>query len=203
MTDVRPPDSDELLRRVEAGDASAITPLLERHRDRLRRMLNVHMDPRVRRRVDPSDVIQDALLDASRRLPQYAHERPIPFYPWLRNIAWERLLDLQKRHLKTSKRTLRREQNVILNDDSLEALARQLIDTGTNPHDRMVRSELRQRLRTAVDQLAEDDRQVLVLRHLEQLPVRDIAAVLGLSESAVKMRCLRALTRLRDLLDSS
>jgi RNA polymerase sigma-70 factor (ECF subfamily) len=203
MTDVRPPDSDELLRRVERGDGSAITPLLERHRDRLRRMLNVHMDPRVRRRVDPSDVIQEALLDASQRLPQYARERPIPFYPWLRNIAWERLLDVQKAHLKRSKRTLRREQNVVLTDDSLEALARQLIDTGTNPPDRILRSELRQRIRTAVDQLAEDDRQVLVLRHLEQLPVRDIAAVLGLSESAIKMRCLRALTRLRDQLDTS
>src|SRR5688500_404425 len=102
MTDARPPDSDELLRRVEAGDGSAISPLLERHRDRLRRMLNVHMDPRVRRRVDPSDVIQEALLNASQRLPQHARERPLPFSPWLRNIAWERLLDLQKRHLKPS-----------------------------------------------------------------------------------------------------
>ncbi|HTK78727.1 MAG TPA: RNA polymerase subunit sigma, partial [Gemmataceae bacterium] len=87
-------DSEELLRRAGGGDEPARQQLLARYRDRLRRMVAVHLDPRLAARLDPSDVVQDALLDAAGKLSHYLRTRPVPFYPWLRRLAWEHLVKL-------------------------------------------------------------------------------------------------------------
>jgi RNA polymerase sigma-70 factor (ECF subfamily) len=199
-----PPGDDTLalVGRIAAGDAAAVDLLLTRHRARLRHMVKVRLDDRIAARVDPSDVVQEALFDAARRLPDYALAPPLPFYPWLRQIAWDRLADLHKRHLRVQKRSVRREEPLLaLSDRSAIELARRLIDPRPGPTGRLLRREQRQRVQAAVARLDAADREILVLRHLEQMPVAEIAALMNISEGAVKMRRLRAVERLRALLD--
>lgn len=202
MTGVREPDTEELLDRTARGDQSAMQQLLMRHRTRLRRMIAIRMDPRLAARTDPSDVVQEALLDASRKLPDYLRRQPLPFYPWLRQLACERLVQLNRRHIQAQARSVRREESfdLALPDQSVMQLAKRLVSSRTSPSQRLVREELRSRVRTALDQLAPRDREVLVLRYLEQLSIGEIAAVVGISEGAAQMRHLRAIERIRDLL---
>jgi RNA polymerase sigma-70 factor (ECF subfamily) len=196
-------DTDLLLAKARGGDRQARQDLIARHRDRLRRMVAVRMDRRLAARVDPSDVVQDVLLDAHQELSDFIRNRPLPFYPWLRQLAWDRLVELHRRHVSTQKRSVAREQQwaLPLPDESALDLARRLVG-GTSPSGEAVRTELHGRVRSALAALAERDREILALRHLEQLSVREIAAVLDLSEGAVKTRHLRALQRLRGLLNS-
>jgi RNA polymerase sigma-70 factor (ECF subfamily) len=196
------PDTEELIERVARGDGAARQQLLARHRARLRQMIAVRLDRRVAARVDPSDVVQEALADAARKLSAYVRERPLPFYPWLRRLAWERLVKVHRRHLRTRRRNASREEPGVLNlpDESAAELAQRLVSFGSSPSRQLLRAELRERVRAALADLGERDREVLVLRYLEQLSTRDVAAVLGISEGAVKVRHLRALERLRRLL---
>ena len=203
MPPALPPDTEQLVDRVARGEVAARGLLLERYRRRLRQMIAVRLDRRLAARVDPSDVLQESLAEADRKLSDYARRRPLPFYPWLRQIAWERLAQVHRRHLRVQARTVRREEPAAwpLSDASSGLLAERLAARSESPSARLGRDEQRARVRTALTQLNEPDREVLVLRYLEDLPVREIAAVLGVTESAVKMRQLRALQRLRDLLD--
>jgi RNA polymerase sigma-70 factor (ECF subfamily) len=203
MTVTRQPDTDELLDQAGRGDAGARELLLERHRDRLRRMVAVRLDGRVAARLDPSDLVQETLAEAAARLGDYLRGRPLPFYPWLRQIAWDRLVDAHRRHLHAGRRSVTREQpwSVPLPDESVGRLADRLVASGTSPSRRLIRAELRDRLRAALDRLPPRDREVLVMRHLEQMEVAEIAAVLGLTAGAVMTRHTRALVRLRGLLD--
>lgn len=199
------PDTEELLAQAGHGDRAAREQLLARHRGRLRQMIAVRMDRRLAARIDPSDVVQDTLIEAARNLSDYLRERPVPFYPWLRQLAWERLIELHRRHIVARKRSVTREEAEALplsNESASHLLASRLFATGSTPSERLVRSEQRSRVRTALTRLGERDREVLVLRHLENLSVHDTAAVLGITEGAVKSRHLRALDRLRLLLDA-
>ena len=202
---MKPPDTDELLRRVSHGDSPARNQLLSRHRSRLRKFVGFRMDRRLAARVDPSDVVQDVLTEADRKLPDYMQHRPLPFYPWLRQIASDRLIELHRQHVQARKRSVCREELEVraLPDESLAELASRLVTTSTSPSQRLLRKEVQHRMRAALERLPVRDREVLELRHLEQLSVAETAAVLGLSQSAVKTRHLRALERLRDLLGNS
>jgi RNA polymerase sigma-70 factor (ECF subfamily) len=192
------PDTDLLLRRAAAGDDAARGDLLQRHRGRLKRMVAVRLDPRLAARVDPSDVVQEARAEAAGRLDGYLRDRPLPFYPWLRAIAQQRLLDLRRRHVEAGRRSVAREEERLgLSDRSALELAERLFARPSSPSARARRHELRERVRAALAGLREADREVLVLRHLEGLPAREIAAVLGISEGAVHTRHVRALQRLR------
>jgi RNA polymerase sigma-70 factor (ECF subfamily) len=192
-----PPDTSELLARA-AADPDARQALLARHRDRLRRMVDVHLDRRVARRADPSDVVQEALADAAARLSDYLRDRPLPFYPWLRRLAWERLVKLHRRH-RAGRRAVGREEDLALPDESAWALGSRFLAAG-GPGTEAVRRELRDRVRAALAALPDTDREVLVVRFLEQLPTADAAEVLGVTVGAVKVRQMRALARLRELL---
>jgi RNA polymerase sigma-70 factor (ECF subfamily) len=196
------PDTDELVEQARGGDREARQQLLVRHRHRLRQMVALRMDRRLRARVDPSDVVQEALADAAQELSDYLRQRPLPFYPWLRQLAWERLIELHRRHLHAQKRSVRREdpEFLALPEESAVQLAQRLLAPGSTPSERLVRDELRGRVQAALAQLSPRDREVLVLRHLEQLSTQDTAAVLGITLGAVKTRHLRALERLRGLL---
>jgi RNA polymerase sigma-70 factor (ECF subfamily) len=197
------PDTDELLRLARGDDPSAREQLLARHRPRLRRLVRLRLDRRLSARVDPSDVVQDTLAEADRRLEEYLRHTALPFYPWLRQIALERLIDLRRRHVRARKRSVACEEPDVLSlpDESAAELAARLIDLGSSPSRQLLREEMRERVRAALGRLTVDDREVLVLRHLEQMPVREVAAVLGVGEGAVRMRLVRSLGRLRDLLD--
>jgi RNA polymerase sigma-70 factor (ECF subfamily) len=194
-------DTDTLIRKARQGDAAAREQLLGRHRGRLRHLVAYRLDPRLAARVDPSDVVQEALADASRKLSDYLEHRPLPYYPWLRQLALERLLKLHRRHITAQKRSVTREEELIppLPDESALELAGQLVARG-QPIGHLLRIELRQRVRTVLAKLEPRDREVLVLRHVEQMSAREMAAVLGITAGAVRVRHLRALQRFQYLL---
>ena len=196
-------DTEDLLNRVAAGDATAVGELMTRYRNRLRQMIAVRLDPRLNPRIDPSDVIQDTLTEAARKLPEYLRDRPLPFYPWLRQIAWNHLVDLYRFHVGGRKRSVRREigLSVNLSDESIDGLVRGLAASESTPSQALLRSELKDRVRTALTKLPDKYRDVLVLRHLEQLTVEEVAAVLSIAEGTVKSRLFRGMTFLYDLLD--
>jgi RNA polymerase sigma-70 factor (ECF subfamily) len=192
------PDTEELLRRAAAGDDQARARLLERHRGRLLRLVGVRLDRRLLARLDASDVVQDVLVEAHQKMNGYLRDRPLPFYPWLRQMAWQRLVKLHQYH-RAQKRRVSREEPLApdLPDESALELARRLVVSGTGPSGPLLREELRRRVRRALAQLSPRDREVLVLRYLEQLSTQEVAAVLGISEGAVKTRHARALLRLQ------
>jgi RNA polymerase sigma-70 factor (ECF subfamily) len=198
----RDPNTDELLAGAQRGDGAARQQLLARHRARLRKMVACRLDRRLAARLDPSDVVQEVLAEADRELADYLEHRPLPFYPWLRQLAWDRLVDLHRRHLQAGKRSVRREEMGVLDlpDESAVELAGRLVHRGSSPSRQLLREEQRARVRVALERLPARDREVLVLRHLEELSTADTAAVLRISVSAVKARHLRALQRLRGLL---
>jgi RNA polymerase sigma-70 factor (ECF subfamily) len=198
-----PADTEELLRALSDGDAAAGERLLMRHGRRLRQMVAVYLDRRLAARVDPSDVVQEALADAARGLQEYLRGRPLPFYPWLRQFAWQRLAQLHRHHINAKRRSVEREApgHVPLPDRSARHLADRLIASGTSPSEAIIRDELRRRVQAALDQLPARDRELLIMRHLEEMSAAEIGAVLGISEGAVRVRHLRALTKLRAMLD--
>jgi RNA polymerase sigma-70 factor (ECF subfamily) len=192
------------MERASGGDRLAREQLLAGHRDRLKQMVAVRMDRRLKARIDPSDVVQDVLAIATRDLSDYLRTRPMPFYPWLRKLTWERLIELQRQHLVARKRSVAREDFGIpeLPDESAAVLAERLLSHNTSPSDLLIREEMRQRVRQALERLGPRDREVLVLRYLEQLSPAEVAAVLGIKEGAVKTRQTRALVRLGELLQN-
>src|SRR5262245_50183432 len=195
-------ESDDLLAAASAGDQDARGRLFESHRGRLRRLVAMRLDRRLASRVDASDVVQEALADAARRLDDYLRDRPIPFYPWLRRFACDRLADAYRRHLRAAQRSVVREEPPPLSDESVALLAERLLAaSGDDPAAGLSRAERQIHVRVALDKLPDRDREVLVLRHMEELSTAETAAVLGVSEGAVKLRLLRAVQRLRDLLD--
>jgi len=196
-------ETEELLRSASLGEGQALDRLLERYRARLRRLVERRLDRRVRSRVDPSDVVQDALAEAGRKLPAYLRERPIPFYPWLRGLTKERVVQVFRRHVRSSKRMVGREDGggrSSAEGSACRAVDR-LADSGTSPSLSLIREEQRRRITAALAGLPPAEGRVLSMRYVEQLPFADIAAALGVNLSAVKMRHLRALEKLRARLD--
>jgi RNA polymerase sigma-70 factor (ECF subfamily) len=201
MTVAPEPDTESLLNDAAQGDAMARDRLLHRHRKKLRQLVAVRLDRRLAARIDPSDIVQETLVAADQRLDEYLEERPLPFYPWLRQLACERLIDAHRRHVRAGRRSVKREEPLGLPDESMAQLADRILSKESGPSTGIRRAERQAQLRAALDRLSERDREVLVLRHLEQLSTRETASVLGIAEGAVKVRLLRALQRLRDLLD--
>jgi RNA polymerase sigma-70 factor (ECF subfamily) len=197
------PETQELLDRARRGESAAVEQLLAAHRDALRRMIDLRLDPALAGRLDASDVVQDVLLEASQRLSDYLRKPAMPFHLWLRHIARDHVIDAHRRHRVAKRRSLDREQPMLpagLADRSSVELAARFLDPERTPASAAMQHELERRLRTALAALSEDDREVIYMRHFEQLSNQDAAAALGLTEAAASMRYLRALRRLRVLL---
>lgn len=195
--------TQELLEQARHGDADAVEQLLARHREPVRRMIDLRLDPAIVQRLDASDVVQDVLLEASRRLQEYLRQPAMPFHLWLRHIARDHIIDAHRRHHQARKRGVDREQPLnrpAWADRSSLELAAQLLDQERTPASAALQNELQRQLQDALDRLAEDDREVIWMRHYETLSNQEVAAALGLSEAAASMRYLRAVRRLRDLL---
>lgn len=194
-------DTEQLLQAVGRGDVRARDRLLERHRPKLRRLVAIRLDRRLAPRVDPSDVVQESLAEANARLSDFVRDRPLPFYPWMRRIAMDRITDAFRRHLSAGRRSINREERPELSGESVAELADRLAAPTSGPSARLHRAERNGRVRAALQSLPEKEREVLVLRYLEDLSTADVASVMGVSESAIKMRLVRALQKLRDVLD--
>jgi RNA polymerase sigma-70 factor (ECF subfamily) len=194
---------DHLLRRAGEGDEKAVGALFERHRDRLRQMVRLRLDRRLSGRVDPSDVLQEAYLDLSRRISEYKANPAVPFFLWLRSLTGQRLVDLHRRHLGAQMRDAGQEVSLyrgVLPQASSVSLANQLLGRMTSPTHAAARAELQLRLQEALNTLDPLDREILVLRHFEELSNNEAAEVLGLQKSAASKRYIRAVVRLKDLL---
>ena len=195
-------DISELVKRAGAGDREATSELLEMHRARLRTMVNLRLDRRLYGRVDASDVVQEAVVEAARRLSDYAKSPPMDFYLWLRQLATQKLIDAHRRHLGAKKRSAG--QDIAIHRGGPEAsslsLANQLLGKLTTPTRAAMRAELQQKVQEALAHLDPVDREVLVLRHFEQLTNEETAQVLGLSRSGASKRYITALSRLREYL---
>lgn len=196
--------TQQLLDQVQRGDGQAVDALLERHREPVRRMIALRLDPAIVQRLDASDVVQDVLLEASRRLGDYIKNPAMPFHLWLRHIAKDHVIDAHRKHHQAAKRGVDREQPLARagwHDQSSLDLAGQLLDQELTPASAAIREELQRRLHGALDEMDDADREVLLMRHFEQLGNQEVATALGLTEAAASMRYLRAIRRLRDLLN--
>jgi RNA polymerase sigma-70 factor (ECF subfamily) len=194
-----------LLQRVSAGEQEIWGKLLTRHQARLRYMVNLRLDRRLKGRIDPSDVIQEAFLDASVHLKDYLADPQLPFYLWLRCVTGQRLVALHRHHLGTKARDAGKEVGLYqgrLPEASSEALAAQLLGHGSRPSESAMRAERALRLQEALNTMDPQDREMLALRHFEQLSNLEAARIMGLRESAASKRYLRALQKLKDILKS-
>lgn len=196
--------TQELLTGAKDGDSEAIDRLLDRHRESLRRMIGMRLDQKIMRRVDVSDVVQDVLVEANRRLQDYLKNPVMAFHLWIRQIAKDRIIDAHRRHRVSAKRSIDREQPLASKrpvDESTIELAAHLADPELTPAAAATQRELAQQVQGAVEMLDDRDREIILMRHYEQLSNQDIAAVLDLTEPAASMRYLRALKKLRKVLD--
>jgi RNA polymerase sigma-70 factor, ECF subfamily len=194
---------DAIVNRSQAGDQQALTELFDRHRKRLRRMVSLRLDRRLQGRIDPSDVLQEAFLDVFRRGNEYCADPKMPPFLWLRFLTVQRLLALHRMHLGTQMREAGREVSIHTGGspqaDSM-SLANLLLGRLTTPSLAAVRAELQSKLQDVLNAMDPIDREVLVLRHFEELSNKETAQILGLAKAAASNRYVRALKRLTDIL---
>jgi RNA polymerase sigma-70 factor (ECF subfamily) len=193
----------ELLRRAAGGDTEALGTLFARHRDALRRMVRLRLDRRLQGRLDPSDVLQEAYLEFARSLNDYVKDPALPLFLWLRLLTGRKLHALHRHHLGTKARDAGREVSLhcsALPQPSSASLAAQLLGRYTTPSEAVARAELQLRVQEALNGMDDLDREILALRHFEQLSNAETALVLGLSETAASNRFVRALRRIRKIL---
>jgi RNA polymerase sigma-70 factor (ECF subfamily) len=201
------PDPDvDLLARAAAGDEPAARELYSRYAARLKRMVRLRLSRRLQGRVGDSDVLQEAYLDVARRLPEYTRDPRLPFFLWVRHLTGLKLVEIHRRHLGTQARDADREislhRGALPEADSV-SLAAQLLGQLTTPSQAAVRAELRLLVQEALAAMDPVDREVLALKHFEQLSTSEIAAVLGLSKAGAGSRYLRAIKRLREIVSAT
>ncbi len=192
-----------LLNQAKGGDESAVNALMDQHRNSLRQLIRMRLDQKIQRRIDVSDVVQDVLVEANRRLQRYLSDPIMPFHLWLRQIAKDRIIDAHRRHRVSAKRSVDREQQLAPPrgyDQSSVHLASLLGDDQLTPAAAAVQQELAQRVEEAIAQLEERDCEIIVMRHYEHLSNQEIGEVLNLTEPAASMRYLRAIRRLKKLM---
>jgi RNA polymerase sigma-70 factor, ECF subfamily len=193
----------ELIALVSRGDDDARRELLERYRDYLRRMVAARLDRRLAARLDPSDIVQDALADAAGQMAKYLQNQTLPFFGWLRLIASEHIREAHRQHLRVQKRSITRESRIPeFTDESAVDLAHHLMANDTSPSNRLVRQERSEQVKEALATLSPQDREILAMRYVERLSTAEMAEALGLNEGTAKQRHLRAVIRLRGLLEA-
>jgi RNA polymerase sigma-70 factor (ECF subfamily) len=198
-----PSGSSELRRRIEQGDESALVELFARHRGRLKQMVRLRLDRRLQGRIDASDVLQEAYLDVARRAREYVASPSMPAFLWLRWITGQRLSTLHRRHLGSRMRDVGMEVSLhhgALPQATSVSLAAMLLGRLTSPTRAALRAELQLRLQEVLNAMDPTDREVLSLRHFEELNNNETAQVLEISKTAASNRYVRALKRLKDAL---
>ena len=195
--------SEDLLRRAAEGDEQAIAKLFRPHESRLTRMVRMRLNRNIQRRIDPADIVQEAFIEASKRLGDYAKSPEMPFYLWLRHITGQKLIDAHRRHLGAQKRDAGMEISLYRGGMPMAtsaSLAIQLLGGLTSPSRAAMRAETQMRVQESLNGLSDVDREVLALRHFEQLSNSEVAEVLGIDKSTASTRYLRALKRMKDSL---
>ncbi len=194
---------DEMLLRIKGGDDQAMAELFSQHRPRLWRMAHFRLDPRLRGRVDADDILQEAYIEAAKRLHHFRNESTTSFFVWLRMIVMQTLIDVHRRHLGAKMRNAEREMPLAAHQYSQTttvSLAAHLVGHLTSPSQAVMREELYNRLESTIGEMDPIDREVLALRHFEELTNGEVAEVLGIQQDAASIRYVRAIRRLRDIL---
>jgi RNA polymerase sigma-70 factor (ECF subfamily) len=194
--------SEQELLNSAAGDENAFAILFERHRDRLERMIRLRMDRRLQGRVDPVDVVQEAYLVARSKFDQFRADQGLPFYLWLRLEVGQKLVDVHRFHLGAKMRDAGQEVSLhrgALPQVSSMSLAEHLLGKLTTASHAAMRVELTLRVQEALNNLDPHDREVLILRHFEELSNAEAAQVLGIKPTAAVNRYVRALKRIREV----
>jgi RNA polymerase sigma-70 factor (ECF subfamily) len=192
--------TDALIRRVEGGDEAALYELFARYRDRLRRMVKLRMDRRLQGRLDASDVLQEAYLDVAKRAAEYRENPKMPVFLWLRLITGQRLMALHRQHLGAQMRNVGQEVSLhrgALPPASSISIAAMLLGRITSPTRAARRAEMQERLQDILNAMDPIDREILTLRHFEELGNDETAQVLGISKSGASSRYIRAVMRLK------
>ena len=195
--------NEPLVARLASGDEEALAELFSLYRERLKRMVEFRMDRRLRGRLDASDVLQDAYIDALQRVRHYVDKPEMSFFVWLRQVTMQRLIDVYRFHLEAKTRDAKQEAVIRHGDLSAvtsASMAAQLVGSLTSPSQRVMRAELIGQVEKALDGMDAIDREVLALRHFEELTNNEIAEVLGITKAAASNRYVRALSRLRSVL---
>jgi RNA polymerase sigma-70 factor (ECF subfamily) len=198
-------DIQALVDRVIHGERPALARLFDHYRDRLWRIINFRIDQRLQGRVDPDDVLQESYLAAEQRIEHFLHDSPQGFFIWLRLIANQTLIDVHRRHLGTQARNAARERSIQggwTAESTSFSLSFHLLGHLTSPSQAALRAELSEQLNVALHSMGDLDREVLALRHFEELTNTETARVLGLSEQAASARYVRAIARLRKVLEA-
>jgi RNA polymerase sigma-70 factor (ECF subfamily) len=190
-----PNDSPDKTRRC-----NELESLFRQHAERLKRSIRVHIDPRLAGRVDPSDVVQDVFLEAASRYADYQRQPTMPPFLWLRFLTIQRLALVHRTNFRVKARDIRREQRLAKPGSATASIAALLAGRGSSPSDAARREERRERVQRSLQEVDPIDREVLLLRHFEQLTNQETAQVLGLSETTASKRYIRALTRMKKLL---
>jgi RNA polymerase sigma-70 factor (ECF subfamily) len=191
-------ETQRLLDRASSGDSQAFERLFVRHEPYVLQIVALRLDPRLRARVDPADVVQEAHLEAIRRLDAFLEKRPMPFRLWLRQIAIDQSLKARRRHLGTARRSVERE--AVLPEQSSIIFAERLLARGASPSQSLDRREMRQKLQAALAKLSEADREVILMRHFEGLSNQEVAFLAGIDPATASKRHGRAMLRLHRVL---
>jgi RNA polymerase sigma-70 factor (ECF subfamily) len=195
--------SEELLVRLRNGDESALAELFSQHRARLWRMVNFRLDQRLCGRVDADDVLQEAYLSAAQRIEHYLKNKNMSFFVWLRQIVLQTMIDLHRQHLGAQMRDAAREVSLHRGgypQATSISLAAHLLGSLTSPSQAAVRHEVSRQLEEALESMSTIDREVLALRHFEELTNSEVAEVLGIQQKAASIRYVRAIARLKEIL---
>ena len=194
---------NDLLQRASEGDDAAVDQLFSQHRERLKRMVRLRMSPRLQGRIDESDVLQESYLYIFNKLTDYMDNPAVPFYLWLRHMTGLKLTEIHRRHLGTQLRDADREVSIYrgaLPEANSMSLAAHLLGQLTSPSEAAIKAEMRIKLQEALNGMDPVDREIIALRHFEQLSGNEAASVRGLSKTGASSRYVRAITRLKSIL---
>lgn len=186
--------ADVLLRQAKDGESQAVEKLLALHRPEIVCYVGHRLNQRIRARLDESDIVQDAFQEAARRLPDFLQKRPMPFHLWLRQIAYDRLIMEGRRHIQADRRSV--DHEAMISDDTSLDLFSKFVSDGTSPSQALIRKEAIENVKSALSDLTHSDRELLLLRIVEDMPYCDVAALLNCTEESARKRYGRALARL-------
>ena len=190
-----------LVARLRSGDHAALAELFDRHRAKLRRMVELRLDHRLGSRVSASDVLQEAYIDALKRVEHYFEKPDQPFFGWLRLVVSQRLADVHREHM-AQKRNAAQDVPIHAGGADSACLAAVLLGNLTSPSHAAARNEVFARLEESLNQMDPYDREVLALRHFEELSNTETATLLGIQPAAASKRYVRALARLKQILET-
>jgi len=197
-------DDDVELNDLRDRGEAAVADLFQKYRVQLERMVSFRLDRRLYGRIDPADILQESYVEIAKRIDSYLADPQVSFFIWIRGITWQALLLTHRKHLEVQKRDARQEQSLNRSpaDNTATSIASRLAGSFTSPSQGAMRDEQHEKLQSTLDQMDPTDREVLALRHFEQLSNKEVSELLGIGKTAASNRYMRALARMKAIMES-